>query len=105
MVQNTGKRAGGEVVQAYVSLPPKADSIGAAQPPKRLVGFQKVELEPGQAREVVITIDAKATHHPFSVWSTADRAWVSPAGSYRIWLGRSSSPADLAEAGRIVIGK
>lgn len=102
-VRNSGKFAGSEVVQVYVSLPPRADSVGAAQPPKRLVGFQKVELAPGQSREVIITIDPKATHHPLGIWSVADTAWVTAAGSYKVWLGRSSSPADIVEAGNIKI--
>jgi Beta-glucosidase-related glycosidases len=102
-VRNSGTFAGSEVVQVYISLPSSTDSIGAAQPPKRLIGFQKVELAPGQSRAVTITIDPKATHHPLGIWSAADAAWVTPAGSYRVWLGRSSSPADITEAGKIRI--
>jgi beta-glucosidase len=104
-VRNTGKLAGSEVVQAYISLPPSANAVGAVQPPKRLVGFQKVELAPGQSREVVITIDPQATHHPLGIWSSAEGVWVSPAGNYTLWLGRSSSPADIAQAGKIRIGQ
>jgi beta-glucosidase len=102
-VANTGKRAGAEVVQAYVSLPATASAAGALQPPKRLVGFQKVELAPGASRAVAITIDPAASNHPLSVWSTAEGRWVTPPGEYVVWLGRSSSPADLVEAGRIRI--
>lgn len=102
-VANTGKRAGAEVVQAYVSLPATASAAGAPQPPKRLVGFQKVELAPGASRSVAITIDPAASNHPLSVWSTAEGRWVTPSGEYVVWLGRSSSPADLVEAGRIRI--
>ena len=50
-VTNTGKVAGAEVVQVYLGIPIKG------QPPKRLVGFQKVYLEPNESREVTITID------------------------------------------------
>jgi beta-glucosidase len=102
-VANTGKRDGAEVVQAYVSLPATASAAGAPQPPKRLVGFQKVELAPGSSRSVAITIDPAASNHPLSVWSTAEGRWVTPSGEYVVWLGRSSSPADLVEAGRIRI--
>jgi beta-glucosidase len=102
-VANTGKRAGAEVVQAYVSLPASASAAGAPQPPKRLVGFQKVELAPGASRPVAITIDPAASNHPLSVWSTAEGKWITPSGEYVVWLGRSSSPADLVEAGRIRI--
>lgn len=98
-VTNTGKRGGAEVVQAYLALPASADALGSAQPPKRLVGFRKVELAPGASRDVVIAIDPAASHHPLSVWSTADEKWVMPPGRYTVWLGRSSSPHDLAPAG------
>lgn len=100
-VTNTGKVAGTEVLQVYLSLPPSADALGAAQPPKRLVGFQKVELAPGASQEVSITIDPAARHHPLGVWSTRDNKWVTPPGRYVVWIGRSSSPNDLVRAGRI----
>lgn len=99
-VTNTGKRTGAEVVQAYVSLPASADAVGLAQPPKRLVGFQKVEVAPGASKRISITIDPAASHHPLSVWSERENKWVEPAGQFTVWLGTSSSPADLAEAGR-----
>ncbi|MEJ5979259.1 glycoside hydrolase family 3 C-terminal domain-containing protein [Novosphingobium sp. PS1R-30] len=99
-VTNTGKRKGGEVLQAYLSLPASASVIGAPQPPKRLVGFQRVELAPGSSKTVTITIDPEASNHPLGVWSEADGKWVAPTGEYTVWLGTSSSPADLAAAGR-----
>ena len=61
-VTNTGKVAGAEVVQVYLGIPV------TGQPPKRLVGFQKVFLNPGQSCEASITIDPAATNHPMSVW-------------------------------------
>ena len=100
-VRNTGKRAGAEVVQAYVALPASANAIGAPQPPRRLIGFQRVDLAPGASKTVTITIDPAASNHPLSVWSEAERKWVMPQGEYGIWLGRSSSPADLSLAGTI----
>ncbi len=98
-VTNSGRRAGAEVVQAYVGLPASANAVGAPQPPKRLVGFGKVQLAPGASRQVTITIDPAASNHPLSVWNEARKQWVAPAGQYTIWVGRSSSPADLAVAG------
>lgn len=100
-VTNTGARAGAEVVQAYVTLPPAASAGRAKQPPKRLVGFGRIELAPKASGEVSITIDPGASHHPLSVWDQKTGRWVTPAGTHRIWLGRSSSPGDLVEAGQI----
>jgi beta-glucosidase len=97
---NTGRRPGAEVLQAYVSLPPSANELGAAQPPKRLVGFAKEELAAGQSRVLSITIDPAASNHPLSVWSTRDNRWVVPKGEFTVWVGNSSSPADLSVAGK-----
>ncbi|MEY4237420.1 MAG: hypothetical protein RL339_21 [Pseudomonadota bacterium] len=100
-VRNSGKRAGAEVVQVYVSLPASANAVGAVQPPKRLVVFKKIELQPGASGKVAITLDPKASNHPLSVWDDKAHHWVMPAGRYTIWAGRSSAPADLAQAGFI----
>lgn len=83
-VTNIGARAGAEVVQVYLGVPsPK-------QPPKRLVGFAKVFLEPGEAKRVAITVDPSATNHPLSVWSDADRAFIVPKGTFTVHIGTSS---------------
>ena len=98
-VKNTGTVTGSEVVQVYLSLPASASGVGAAQPPKRLTGFQKVELAPGASKQVVVTINPSATNHPLSVWSKTSNSWVTPAGQYTVLVGRSSSPKDLVTAG------
>lgn len=98
-VKNTGKRAGAQVVQAYLSLPASANALGAAQPPKRLVGFERVELEPGASRQVAITIDPASSHHPLGVWNKTAGRWVIPSGRYEVKVGTSSSPRDLVPAG------
>ncbi|MDO6415332.1 glycoside hydrolase family 3 N-terminal domain-containing protein [Sphingomonas sp. BIUV-7] len=98
-VRNRGARAGAEVVQAYLSLPVSADSLGAPQPPKRLVGFERVELNPGETREVSIVIDPAASNHPLGVWDTRRKGWITPSGRYVVRVGTSSAPNDLLEAG------
>jgi beta-glucosidase len=100
-VTNTGKRAGAEVVQLYLSLPPSANAVGATQPPRRLVGFQRIELAPGASGDVTIAIDPAASNHPLSVWDERQSKWVVPQGRFTVWLGRSSSPRDLVQAGEI----
>ena len=100
-VTNTGSLAGAEVVQVYLSLPPSADALGTKQPPKRFVGFKRIELASGASGEVTIAIDPGASNHPLSVWSERDNKWVIPAGTFTVWLGRSSSPNDLVRAGTI----
>ena len=94
-VTNTGKVAGAEVVQVYLGIPVKG------QPPKRLVGFQKVYLEPNESREVTITIDPIATNHPMSVWDYYDHDFVVKPGEYTVYLGTSSE--DTPYKGTVVV--
>jgi beta-glucosidase len=100
-VTNTGARAGAEVVQVYLTLPASANTLGAVQPPKRLVGFQRIELAPGASGIVDIAIDPAASNHPMSVWDVKAGKWVIPSGTFTVWVGRSSASADLIEAGTI----
>ncbi|RZI76427.1 MAG: glycoside hydrolase family 3 protein [Pseudomonas sp.] len=100
-VTNTGSRAGSQVVQAYLGLPASASQAGAPQPPKRLVGFQKVELAPGHSKRVAITIDPASSHHPLGIWDEARKNWITPAGQFTVWLGTSSAAGDLAVSGII----
>ncbi len=83
-VTNTGPVAGAEVVQVYLGIPAEG------QPPKRLVGFQKVFVEPGQTRPVQMTIDPAATNHPFSVWDYCTRDFVVEPGTYTLYVGTSA---------------
>ena len=98
-VSNTGKRPGAEVVQVYLQLPESANSIGAKQPPRRLIGFKRIELAAGASGDVEIAIDPKASNHPLSVWDEVSNHWVMPQGTYTVWIGRSSSPKDLVRTG------
>jgi beta-glucosidase len=84
-VTNTGDRAGAEVLQVYLGLPETA-----GQPPKRLVGFAKVHLEPGDSARTEVVIDPAATHHPLSVWSVGQHAFVSVPGDHTVFVGTSS---------------
>src|SRR5690606_35452420 len=81
---NTGPVAGAEVVQVYVGVPAQG------QPPKRLVGFEKVFLEPGTSQPVTITIDPTTTNHPFEVWDLCTRAFQTVPGAYTIYVGTSA---------------
>ena len=84
-VTNTGGRPGAEVVQVYLGIPV------SGQPPKRLVGFQKVFVDAGASASVAITLDPNATHHPFSVWDYATGAFAVKPGDYTVFVGTSSA--------------
>src|SRR5699024_556673 len=95
-LSNTGAVAGAEVVQVYVQLPP-----ATGQPPRRLVGFRKVWLEPGESLRVEIPIHLAASHHPMSVWSPAERAFVIPEGEFIMHMGTSSARTNPAGSFRV----
>jgi beta-glucosidase len=95
-VTNTGKRRGAEVAQVYLGLP-----SDAGEPPKRLVAFRKVWLEPGQSTTVRMTIDPRATSHPFGVWDESAKRWVVRDGSYVVSVGTSSAGTFLSDTVRV----
>lgn len=94
-VANTGPRAGAEVAQVYLGLPPEA-----GEPPKRLAGWEKIRLQPGERRRVTIEIDERDASHPFSVWSEARRQWVTPPGEYTVFAGNHSGKRGLKLSAR-----
>jgi beta-glucosidase len=51
-VKNTGAKSGAEVAELYAMLP-----SAAKEPPKRLVGYEKLILAPGESRQVTIDVD------------------------------------------------
>lgn len=86
-VRNIGDVAGKEVVQLYVSQ----NSPEVFRPNMELKGFTKVELQPGEAKEVTIPIDGRA----FEYFSTTAQDWVVAPGTYRILVGASSQHLHL----------
>jgi beta-glucosidase len=80
-VKNTGKRAGTEIVQVYSSLP---DAAG--EPPKRLIGWTRVELAPGEQKQVTVAIDRDR----LTVYDEASNSWKLVPGSYTVQAGGSS---------------
>ena len=81
-IKNTGKIAGIEVAQLYVS----AKTGGVFRPAKELKGFARVSLEPGESTEVTLTLDERA----FSYWNFEKSGWVIESGDYEIMIGASS---------------
>jgi len=96
---NTGTVAGAEVAQVYVGFP-----ANTGEPPKRLSGWQKVPLQPGQQQHVTVEVDANDSSHPLSWWDVNTNSWQTAAGDYAVYLGNSSSQASLILAGTLHIG-
>jgi beta-glucosidase len=82
-VTNTGSRSGADVAQVYLGLP-----VAAGEPPKRLAGFEKVRLAPGETRHVTLSLRPEA--HPLSFWDAASGGWSTATGSYAVYVGDSS---------------
>nr|WP_298990739.1 glycoside hydrolase family 3 C-terminal domain-containing protein [uncultured Pseudokineococcus sp.] len=81
-VTNTGDRAGAEVVQVYAA----PQDAGVFRPEQELVGFARVELEPGAAQKFSLTLSARDLGH----WSEVHRRWVLEGGRYEVRVGASS---------------
>lgn len=87
-VRNTGARDGREVVQVYVEPPGEDES----RPVRWLGGFAVVHAAAGAHADVQVRVDARA----FRTWDSALPGWVTPAGTYPIRVGRSSSDLRLS---------
>jgi beta-glucosidase len=85
-VTNTGSKAGADVAQVYVGAP-----AAAGEPPRRLQGFEKVFLRPGQTRHLTFVLDRRA----FSIWDTTAHAWTVVPGGHQVWAGDSSRDLPL----------
>ena len=79
-VQNTGKSAGAETAQVYVTLP-----ASPGEPPKRLTSFKKVFLKAGGFERVELFVEPLY----LSIYDMGRKSWKRLPGSYRIWI-RSS---------------
>ena len=86
-VTNTGQRAGSEVAQVYVTLPEKA-----GEPFKRLAGWEKVALNPGESKSVTITVPS----HYLSIFNTEKSGWELVDGEYKVFAGGSSASTPLS---------
>ncbi len=81
-VKNTGSRKGDEVVQLYIHDPVATIS----QPVRRLRGFERVTLNPGETRTVTFTLDAS----DFGFYNNRGKFVVEP-GQIDVFAGNSSS--------------
>ena len=86
-VTNTGKLAGKTVVQLYVG-----DKVSTVlRPVRELKGFEKVELQPGESKEVSFVLDKRA----FAYWNTDLGDWHVETGEFTIEVGQSSRDIDV----------
>lgn len=87
-VKNSGAVAGKETVQVYV----RDLQATLFRPHKELKGFCKVDLQPGEEKEVSIPLGARA----FAFFDPASQDWVIEPGDFEILAGASSRDIRLS---------
>ena len=86
-VTNTGNKTGKEVVQLYIR-----DLVGSStRPVKELKGFQKINLKPGETKELNFNI----TEEELKFYNS-DLQYVSEPGDFKVFIGGNSR--DVKEA-------
>uniref|UniRef100_L2FQX0 beta-glucosidase n=1 Tax=Colletotrichum fructicola (strain Nara gc5) TaxID=1213859 RepID=L2FQX0_COLFN len=79
-IQNTGKRAGAEVIQMYIRYFAVSQDSKFARPRQELKGFKKIYLEPGERKLATIPIDKYST----AVWDEKRNSWCCEKGDYLV---------------------
>ncbi|MFC2116452.1 glycoside hydrolase family 3 C-terminal domain-containing protein, partial [Bacteroidota bacterium] len=88
-ITNTGPVAGEEVVQLYVK-----DLVASVERPiQELKGFTKVSLNPGETKEVTITLDPTS----LAFFDMTSKKWKMEAGDFEIRVGSSSRTIHLVD--------
>jgi beta-glucosidase len=87
-VKNTGSRSGSEVAELYAMLP-----ATTKEPPKRLVGYEKLLLAPGESREVTIDVDPLF----LTIYDEQENHLRVATGRYTFAVGGSSQSLPLKQ--------
>jgi beta-glucosidase len=92
-VTNTGSRAGAEVAEVYVG----EQHASLPRPAKELKGFAKPYLNPGETRQVTLTLDRRA----FSYYDVKNHGWTADPGEFDVYVGHSAAQIDLT--GKVIL--
>ena len=85
-VKSTGTRAGTEIAEVYARLPKDAGESF-----KRLVGWKRVTLAPGESQTITVAVDPRA----LQTFDEASNRWNFASGDYEVFVGSSSDNAPL----------
>ncbi|MYM24438.1 glycosyl hydrolase [Duganella sp. FT135W] len=86
-ITNTGAVKGKDVPQLYV-----APLNAKWEAPKRLAGWDKVELAPGESKEVSVTVDPRL----LGVYDSRSKTWRIAKGGYKVLLAQDASDVKAA---------
>ena len=89
-VRNTGQRTGADVPQIYLT-----DAAG--EPRLRLLGFERVELQPGESKEVSVSADPRL----FARFDGKSGQWRIAGGTYQVALSKSAEAPVLSAEARL----
>ncbi|MCK9414347.1 MAG: glycoside hydrolase family 3 C-terminal domain-containing protein [Prolixibacteraceae bacterium] len=88
MVKNSGKVAGKEVVQLFLSAP----DVEMEKPVQELKGFAKTKLlQPGEVQQLSFDLDTRS----LSSFRSGISSWVADKGDYQVRIGASSKDIRL----------
>ncbi len=88
-ITNTGRTAGAEVAQLYLT-----DPASAGEPPYQLKGFQKITLAPGRSQQVTFEI----SRQDMSYYNSATNGWMLAPGSYRVSIGSNERDLTVSDS-------
>ena len=88
-IKNTGNFKGKEIAQLYISQ----ENPKTFKSKKELKGFEKIELEAGEEKEISITLN----NDSFEYYNPEIKRWAIEEGTYKILIGKSSRNIELED--------
>jgi len=89
-VKNTGKTAGVDTPQIYLSAEPNRTQ-------QRLIGWSRVALEPGESRVVTVTADKRL----LSDWDDGAHGWKLAGGDFKLFVGPDAATQTLTGEAKV----
>ena len=81
-IKNIGNVKGKEIAQVYISK----ENSNIYRAKKELKGFEKIELESGEEKEIVVHLNKDL----FNYYDVKSKKWSIESGKYKILVGKSS---------------
>jgi beta-glucosidase len=89
-VNNTGDRAGADVPQVYLRS-------AAGTPMTRLIGFEKIELAPGERKRVSVVADPRL----LASFDSAAKGWRVAGGKYTVSVSADATDPGISDGATV----